>query len=123
MLNRLVGKAAGVSITYTRGATTLTILDTDGAAWVGRTAFVSNQNGAARVEWGDRDYLILASALAGLPAAACIDETPVAIGDRITEVVEGASLTFEVMTPGTGEPAARFSDPTRTVVRLHCKQV
>jgi hypothetical protein len=115
MLNRSLGTAGGVSVTYTRGATTVTILDTDGAAWVGRTAFASTQQGAARVEWGDRDYLILASALAALGEPQ--------VGDRVAETVEGVELVFEVKTPRTGEPAWRYSDPTRTVYRVHAKRV
>lgn len=115
MLNRRMGQAGGVTITYARGLTEVAILDEDGAAWVGRTAFASTQQGAARVEWGDRDYLILASALAALGEPQ--------EGDRVTETIEGVETTFEVMTPGTGEPCWRYSDPTRTVVRLHVKRV
>jgi hypothetical protein len=109
-----VGKAAGVGISYARGATVVTITAESGAAWVGRTAFTSVQQGAIRVEWGDRDYLILASALAaiGEPAE----------GDRITETVNGTAKVFEVMSPG-GEPPWRYSDPQRSVFRLHVKQV
>lgn len=111
MLNRRLGQAAGTAVTYTRGATVVPLDD----ALVGRTAFVSNQQNAARVEWGDRDYLI--------PVASLVALGEPADGDRIGETVNGTALVFEVMTPSTGEPAWRYSDATRTVFRVHTKQV
>lgn len=102
-------KAAGVSITYTRSASVLPI-----EAVVGRTVFASNSLDGPRVEYGDRDYLIEAADLTiGEPA----------IGDRITQIIDGVSRVFEVMTPGTGEPAWRWSDPANTTYRIHCKRV
>jgi hypothetical protein len=104
-----VQAAAGVSVTYARGVTSLAI-----TAVVGRTAFASNQMGGPRIEWGDRDYLITVEDLTiGEPA----------IGDRVTEVIDGTSIVFELVTPDTGEPAWRYSDPQRTVYRLHMKRV
>ena len=76
--------------------------------------FASNLIDGARIEFGDRDYLITAADLTfGEPA----------LGDRITESIgsEG-SRTFEVMTPNTGEPAWRYSDQGRTVWRIHTKE-
>lgn len=104
-------QAAGVgSLTYTRGAESITL-----EPWVGRTAFASNRpDGTARLEWGDRDYLVRVSELTfGEPAE----------GDRITETIEGVDCVFEVMQPDTGEPPWRFADPQRTMYRLHVKQV
>lgn len=115
MLNRNLGVAAGVSVVYTRAAdpaSPVTITAESGNCWVGRTAFASNEVGKARLRWGDRDYLIAASALPAEP-----DE-----GDRITETVNGVPVTFEVCLPDTGEPAWRWSDPARTVYRLHVKE-
>lgn len=101
--------AAAVSVTYSRGAETITIT----TAVVGRTVFASNVEGAARIEFGDRDYLIPVDDLTfGVPA----------IGDRITETVDGTAKVFEVVTPDTGEPAWRYSDPQHTVWRIHVKQ-
>ena len=97
-----------VEIEYVREGTPLSIV-----AEVGRTLFTSNLVNAARVEWGDRDYLILVADLTfGEPVE----------GDRITEEINGDELTFEVVSPG-GEPAWRYSDPHRTRYRVHCKQV
>lgn len=115
-LNRTLTDSAGVSIVYVRGAHTATI-----PAVVGRTLFAQTNPGSganrASVEWGDRDYLIAVSdlAFAGSPI------TPTK-GDRITQIVNGVSLVFELTTP-TGEPVWRYSDPERTTYRVHCKRV
>ena len=109
-LNQQIQAAAKVTVTYTRGAESITIT----TAVVGRTVFASNVEGGARIEFGDRDYLIPVDDLTfGEPA----------IGDRITETVDGTAKIFEVLTPDTGEPAWRYSDPQHTVWRLHVKQV
>lgn len=110
-LNAALPAAFGVSVTYARGAQQVTVAD----AVVGRTVFASNQQGAARVEFGDRDYLIPVASLTALGEPA--------VGDRITDTVNGTVMTFEVKKPGTGEPAWRYSDPGRTTYRLHTKRV
>lgn len=115
MLNRCMGVAGGVTVTYTRAAdpgNPVTIAAESGRAWVGRTAFASNAQDKARLVWGDRDYLILASALPAEPAE----------GDRIAETVSGVACVFEVLEPDTGEPAWRWADEGRTVYRLHVKE-
>lgn len=102
-------QADGVAVTYTRGATVVTL-----TVWVGRTAFsrLGTEPGPALV-WGDRDYLVAA---ADLVAAGLTEPRK---GDRVTEAGAG---TFEVVPPDTGEPAFRFSDQTRLVYRLHVKR-
>jgi hypothetical protein len=127
MLNRCMGVAAGVAVTYCpkwlqfsnpyplRRVTPQPIVLADGQVWVGRTAFASNDVGKARVQWGDRDYLILAAALpAGLG--------PPFEGDALLETVNGVPCRFEVLQPDTGEPPWRWADESRTVYRLHVKQ-
>lgn len=99
----------GVSITVTRGGTTSAPL----TAWVDRTVFVSNQQNQARVEFGERDYLIM---VADYPHAEP-DE-----GDRINETIEGLPLSFRLMAPNN-EPPWRYSDAQRTTYRVHCKRV
>lgn len=106
-LTAQVQAAAGATVTYARGATSLTV-----TAVVGRTVFSSNADGGPRVEFGDRDYLVAVADLAALVAPR--------IGDRITDA---AGLVFEVQEPNTGEPAWRYSDPDRTEFRVHCKRV
>lgn len=114
-LNRRLKQSAGVSVIYSRDGESpvpLTVV-------VGRTLFAVEPRfeGAARAEWGERDYLIVAAdmELAGLgePQA----------GDRITELlpVEGLT-TFELM-PDSREPAWRWSDADRTRYRCHMKRV
>lgn len=101
--------AAGVTVTYTRGATSVTL-----AAVVGQVAYRVDAEGGRRVELGDRDYLILASDLTfGTPRA----------GDRVTETIDGAAVTFEAQDTDTGEPCWRWSDPQRTEYRIHVKKV
>ena len=112
-LNSKLQTAAGVSTVYTRGAYTLNL-----TPWVGRTVFASNLEGNARIEFGERDYLIPKVDLVLNGAA-----TEPAIGDRITETVGGESKVFEIMRPSTGEPAWRWSDSSQTRYRIHVKRV
>lgn len=113
-LNNTLQGAGGVSVTYTRGVQSVTL-----TAWVGRTAFAQlpGTGTGAAVIWGDRDYLVPAADL--LLGGQVV--TPQR-GDRITEVIDGASLTFEVMAPGA-EPAWRYSDAGRQTLRVHTKKV
>lgn len=113
-LTRTLAEAAGVTVTYTRDSQGQSVSLT---AWVGRTVFrqqpLPGQPGA-QVIFGERDYLVpVASLILGgvavLPAR----------GDRITEAGVG---TFEVLAPGN-EPAWRYSDQTRTVLRVHVRRV
>lgn len=109
-LNRALGTAAGVSVTYARGAQSVTL-----TAWVGRTVFgqlPSGQTGGS-VVFGDADFLIPVSAL--VLAAVAVQPSR---GDRVT----WAGLVYEIVAPG-GDPPWRYSDQTRTVYRIHCKRV
>lgn len=112
-LNSWLTTAAGVSITYTRGAQSTTL-----TAWVGRTAFArtSSEPGAALI-WGERDYLIPVASLT-LGGTGVVPTK----GDRITQTIDGADVVYELMAM-PGEPLWRYSDPTRTVYRVHCKRV
>jgi hypothetical protein len=114
MLRRVLGRAAGGPVAYTRGAVTL-----DVTAWVGRTVYAQlpGAGTAVAVVYGERDYLFPAAALAGL------DPPEPRKGDRIEETIDGEDLTFEVLPGPAGEPAWRYSDPGRTLVRVHCKKV
>ena len=114
-LNRMLGTAAGVAITYTRGATTLTITEASGDATVGREQSTSEREGGPRKEWFDRDYLIRVSALTtlGEPQE----------GDLIAETINGVERAYKIMRPSNGERAWRFSDTEETCYRLHTKRV
>jgi len=102
--------AAGAPLTYARGAQTLAV-----TGWAGRQVYSSQLEGGRRLEYGERDYLVAVADLVALGDPA--------IGDRITETINGAAVVFEVATPTNGEPHARYSDQTRLLWRIHVKQV
>lgn len=117
------------AVVYHRASDGLTC-DLTGLAWVGRTAFRvadspagtrlgEEQQGGSRVQWSDRDYLVPAADLviSGVPIVP-------AAGDWFEEVLPAPEGTqrFEVL-PFNGEPEARYSDPQRTVWRVHTKRV
>jgi hypothetical protein len=107
MANQFAGSAAH-AVTYTRGATSVTI-----SATVGRTVFRYVQEGVwLRTE--SRDYLCDPAGLTGLGLPQD--------GDRISEEVDGVTTTYEVMAPG-GEPSWRWSGPTRDRVRIHTQRI
>lgn len=103
---------AGV-VTYRRGAE---LIDLTGKCWVGRWV-VSElpQEGGGYVTYGDRDYLIPVAELTINGSRFEPEE-----GHRITEVIDGVEHKFDVMPP-VGEPSHRYSDPGRTVWRVHTK--
>jgi hypothetical protein len=106
---------SGNTLTLTLGVETIDLTD---IAWPGRTVFSSNVEGAARIEFGDRDYLVPATAI-----VFASDQIEPQIGMRFRETIEGVVRVFEVITPDTGEPAWRYSDPGLTVWRIHTKEV
>jgi hypothetical protein len=69
------------------------------------------------MEWTDRDFLIHAADLV-LAGNAVLPER----GDVIRETQGGQTFVFAVMAPGK-EPAWRWSDVFRKVLRIHAKQV
>jgi hypothetical protein len=111
-LRSKLAEGAGVSVVYSRGATSGTI-----TAWVGTTLFTGQvRDGIGGfVEWGERDYLFPLSAIS-------TSFTEPRRGDRITETINGVSMTFEIQGP-QGEVAWRYSDSERKLVRVHCKRV
>jgi hypothetical protein len=108
-------------ITTSNGSQTYTALGTVTLTmWVGNTKFALDPKspGGARVQFGDRDYLV---AVADFLAAVGANATPVK-GDRIQDVDNnGNTIVYELSTP-TGEPVWRYSDQTRQVLRLHTKR-
>ena len=114
MLNRVLSTGESVTIAYTRAGLSATLT----TVWVGRTLFAGQSSAsAARVEWGERDYLIPVASL----ALGGLFVTPQK-NDRITESINGNAVIFELQTP-TGEPCWRYSDQARTLYRVHCKRV
>jgi hypothetical protein len=116
MLNRTFQGMEGVAVTYTRlvGGVERSV---DLTAWRGNTLFAGLTEDVS-VQWGERDYLVLAADLV-LPTTGAT--TPHA-GDRLTETVSGR--VYEVSSPDTGEPAWRPSDDRNdTRYRIHAKRV
>jgi hypothetical protein len=117
MLARNLKAAAGVTATYTRGDYSVTLTG-DSAVWIGNTLFRLSDADGLRMQWGERDYLIASADLV-------LNGTAVepAENDRITETINGTAITFEVLPVSPSEPAWRWSDPDRTVYRIHVKRV
>lgn len=102
--------AEGRTVTVTRRATKYTL-----TGWYGRGLQTNQADSGARVEISEREFFFtvadFTTAELGAPK----------IGDRFQ--VDGETVTFEVMTPATGEPAWRYSDSERTFFRIHTKRV
>lgn len=107
-----VKAAAGVTVAVTRGGTSATL-----TAVIGRTVYAVNRPDGARIEFGERDFLVTAADL----VAANPDWTEPAVGDRF--LVAGETVTYECRPPATGEPAWRWSDPLKTTFRIHTVEV
>jgi hypothetical protein len=100
-------------VVYRRGAAEVAV-----QATIGRTLLkLDDGYGGVRMEWTDRDFLIPAADLV-LGAVVVLPER----GDVIRETVGAATFVYEVMAPGK-EPAWRWSDVYRKVLRIHTKQV
>ena len=100
-------------VTYRRGADEVTV-----QATIGRTLLkLDDGYGGGSIEWTDRDFLIHAADLV-------LGGTPILPqrGDIIRETQGDKTLVYEVMAPGK-EPAWRWSDAFRKVLRIHAKQV
>lgn len=93
-------------VTYVRGVDSVVV-----RATIGRTEFKTDDGESVRIEFTDRDFLILAAdlALAGNPM---LPER----GDKIRETGETLIHVFEVMD-------WRFSDPYRQTLRIETKLV
>jgi hypothetical protein len=104
---------ASKPVYYIRNGTELALCVTPGRT----SAVLEPIPGESRLEYRDRDY-ILPSAQLVIEGAAI---TPQA-GDRIRETIAGQSYLFELMAE-EGEPAWRYSDPSRRLLRIHTKQV
>ncbi len=87
-------------------------------ATIGRTLLkLDDGYGGVRMEWTDRDFLIHAADLV-LGGNALLPQR----GDLIREAQGSTTFVYEVMAPGK-EPAWRWSDVFRKMLRIHSKQV
>ncbi|MDB5294909.1 MAG: hypothetical protein JWO31_892 [Phycisphaerales bacterium] len=107
----LVG-VAGSPVTYYRGSDAVAVLAT-----VGRAVTGNRDDYGLSVRTESRDYLIDAAAL--VIGGQAVEPRG---GDRIVEGNPQTGAAFEVMEL-PGEPCWRYSDPQRTVIRLHTKYV
>jgi len=104
---------ASSTVVYVQGANQVSV-----SATIGRTLMkLDDGYGGIRMQWTDRDFLIapLDLIIAGLAI------TPER-GDTILETVGTKVYTYEVNAPG-GEPAWRWSDPHRSLYRIHTKEI
>jgi len=101
------------SVVYRRGSDEATVLAT-----IGRTLLkLDDGYGGVRMEWTDRDFLIHSADLV-LGGNAVLPQR----GDLIRETQGSTIFVYEVMAPGK-EPAWRWSDVYRKMLRIHSKQV
>lgn len=93
-------------VTYLRGAESLLV-----SATVGRTQYETDDGHAVRIDFTDRDFLILAADLV-------LDSTPITPkpGDQIRENHGIQILGFEVID-------WRYSDPYRLTFRIETKHI
>lgn len=100
-------------VVYRRGADEVTL-----QATIGRTLLkLDDGYGGVRMEWTDRDFLIHAADLV-LSGNAVLPQR----GDLVHETQGTTTFVYEVMAPGK-EPAWRWSDVYRKMLRIHSKQV
>lgn len=86
-------------------------------ATIGQTVFRLDDTYPSGVRVVSRDFLVQTSDLV-LDGQTVLPQR----GDVITEVAGVKSYVHEVSAPG-GEPEWRYSDPQRTTLRIHTKQV
>jgi hypothetical protein len=110
-LDWLAGKLkehASRTVVYRRGGNQVSV-----QATIGRTLMKIAVDEGVRMEWTDRDFLIVAADL--VLAGNRIDPLR---GDQVID----AGRVYEVMAPG-GEPPWRWSDPFGHMLRIHTKFV
>jgi hypothetical protein len=104
---------ASSPVVYVRGANQASV-----SATIGRTLMkLDDGYGGIRMQWTDRDFLIAPLDLI-IAGSAITPER----GDTILETVGTKVYTYEVNAPG-GEPAWRWSDPHRSLYRIHTKEI
>ena len=104
---------ASSNVVYVRGSNQVSVLAT-----IGRTLMkLDDGYGGVRMQWSDRDFLINPADLV-LAGSLITPER----GDTILETVGTKVYSYEVNAPG-GEPAWRWSDPHRSLYRIHTKEI
>ena len=99
-------RAMGIPVTYTRGATTLTV-----SKAVQGDTFKAELDGVI-VEF--QDWLISVADLSPLSAPE--------IGDLITRNIDGTDYVFTLEHPSEGRPSWDWSDTGKTQYRIHTRK-
>lgn len=105
---KAIRRAAGVSVTITRGASTITVSDA-----------VQGQSGKAVVDENAESVVEACDWL--ISVAAYTLGTP-AIGDIITRKIGSTTYTWTVESPGMGVACFDWSDTKRTTYRVHSRK-
>ena len=79
---------------------------------------LSDDLGAVRVEWTDKDFIIPRSSLS-LSGSLALPK----VGDLIVHNDGTETHTYEVLKYGGVEPHWRWSDPFRKMIRVHTKRI
>lgn len=114
-LARLQAVTDGITVTYSRGGVSATVIAVVGASPANT---VPGTQSPTLLRYTERDYLIRAADLAaagfGVPQE----------GDRITETIAGVAVTFRVARRSGDKLAWQWSDSAeRTTCRLHTQPV
>ena len=108
MLRSALG-GEGSSIVYRRGSSSITLTAMKGQS----EGVAEDSNGVVRMEYSDADFILAASEL--ILGGSVVEPQR---GDRIKHAAD----TFEVF-PLAKEKCFRYSDPGKTVLRIHTKLV
>jgi hypothetical protein len=105
---------ASVEARYSRGPDSVVLRAALGSSLLK----LDDGEGGTRIERTDADFIVAAADLV-LGGATATPER----GDRISyaDPAGGGTLQFDVL-PYADEPVWRYSDPGRTIVRVHAKQ-
>jgi len=102
------------TVTYRRGRGS-TAAEAEVLATIGQTVFRLTTESGAELRVVMRDYLIEAALLS--------DFGDPELGDQVDEADDELTRTYEVMSPGGGEPEWRWSDRAGGQLRIHTKEV
>jgi hypothetical protein len=108
LAGRLAASAAR-TVTYSRGATSITL-----PATVGASAFEAASTAGVVERWESRDFIVQTSSFTtlGLPQR----------HDRIVDTLGGFDVTYEVASP-RGVPVWHYGDAFRATMRIHTKAI
>ena len=100
-------------VTYRRGDDSIEVLAT-----VGKTVFRLDDGYGGLIREVSRDYLISSAELIIADEKVLPQK-----GDQIIEIINGQTVTHEVMAPGGDEPDWKFADPGQLTLRIHTKEI